>query len=200
MTCVLMLSVKSLVGLSPSRRSHTRASCHKDTPRISCDKRGTRLPHGVRSSLPLQVRLRAPPSHRATGGPQAPSPGVCTPGLPGAAFTECPGNFKLQDSLQPQRGHGPGRARPPPASHHRGAMGSQEPVSELGSPSPPAGPQGRPGERPRPQRQELPRPSSEDVTVICQLPETGEPSLCCAPLSRTGGHTSVSPAASLIPP
>lgn len=63
-----MLSVRSLVGpVALTQEPHEDLLSQGHT-KVSCDERETRLSHGVWSSLPLQVRLRAPPSRRAMAG------------------------------------------------------------------------------------------------------------------------------------
>lgn len=84
---------------------------------------------GPRASLRPRLRGCAHLGHRA------------------AAFAEHPETSNCKIRPRPQRGHCPGRARPPPPPLTGDPVGSEEPVLGLGSPSPPAGPQGRPDER-----------------------------------------------------
>lgn len=98
--------------------------------------------------------------------PQAPSSGCAHLGDLAASSQNVLETSNCKIHSRPQHGHGPGRARTPPPPITWRAVGSEEPVFELGSPSPPAGSQGWPGERPRQQCREPPRPHSEEMTDL----------------------------------
>lgn len=147
----------------PSCKSRTRAFCHKDTPSVGRGFTSEPGPHCCPKS--------GSGAHRAEGhgGPQAPSSGGAHLGHLAASLAERPGDIKLQGSFQATAWALPGEARRCPLTSPW-AVGSEEPVFELGSPSPPAGPQGWPGERPWQQSRELPRPRSEEIPVLKAAP------------------------------